>query len=156
MDFKIRKATMEDLQEILNLNDGLLEHEKVYDVDSYVQDWSFSKANIEYFSDLIKTQFVIVAILKEEIVGYLAGSIYQDDTYSFYEGITGEIENMFVREKYRKLGVGTKLLNSFFDWCKRKNVKRCFVTALPDNKNAMEFYKNNGFENSTITLKKFF
>ena len=156
MDFKIRKATMEDLQEILNLNDGLLEHEKVYDVDSYVQDCSFSKANIEYFSDLIKTQFVIVAILKEEIVGYLAGSIYQDDTYSFYEGITGEIENMFVREKYRKLGVGTKLLNSFFDWCKRKNVKRCFVTALPDNKNAMEFYKNNGFENSTITMKKFF
>ena len=156
MTFEIRRATINDLDEILKLNDELMEHEKFYDADDYARDWTFSASNKEYFDDLIKNQFVVVAVCENEIVGYLAGSIYRDDTYSFYEGLTGEVENMFVKDEYRKLGAGTKMMNVFFEWCKNNHAKRCFVTAMPDNKNAMGFYKNKGFENSTVTLKKFF
>lgn len=156
MKTEIRRATKDDLNDILKLNDMLFAHEKKYDVDDYVPKWSFGKVNEEYFDDLIKNHFVVVAVSEKEVVGYLAGSIYLDNTYSFYEGVTCELENIFVREEYRKCGLGTKMVNSFFEWCKEKHAKRCFVTAMSVNKNALEFYEDKGFENSTITFKKIF
>ncbi len=156
MEIKIKKATLKDLKVIQELNNALFKHEEEYDPDNYVKDWALGEKNEEYFGDLIENQFVIIALCDEKPVGYLAGSIYQDDTYSYYQGDTCELENMFVLEEYRALGIGTKLVNSFFEWCKSKNAKRCFVTAMLGNEKAIKFYKGKGFEDLTITLKKEF
>ena len=156
MDIKIRKATLEDLKSVQELNNGLFKYEEKNDVDEYVEEWALGEKSIEYFRDLIENQFVITATCNQKVVGYLAGSVYQDDTYSYYEGNTCELENMFVCEEYRKYGIGTKLINAFFEWCKSKNAKRCFVTAMLGNENAIRLYRKNGFKDLSVTFKKEF
>lgn len=150
----IRKATLSDLKDIQVLNNDLFEYETKNGYDSYVKDWALGKKSADYFTDLINNQFVIVAQEGQEAVGYLAGSIYKDNTYSYYKGLTAELENMFLKEKYRKFGLGSKLINKFLEWCKSNNVKRVFVTASIGNEGTINFYKKNGFNNINLTLKK--
>jgi len=119
-NLNIRKATLEDVEIIQNLNNLLCKYEVENGYDTYIDDWSLSETSAEYFRNLIQDQFVIVAEIEREIIGYLAGSIYNNETYSYYEGKTAELENMFVKEEFRKYGVGTKLVNTFVEWCQKK------------------------------------
>jgi GNAT superfamily N-acetyltransferase len=151
---KLKRATMDDLLTIQTLNDKLFKYEMDRDLDEYISNWAFGKESKEYFSDLIENNYVILATVDNEPVGYLAGSLYQDDTYSYYDGLTAELDNMFIEEEYRKLGIGSKLINAFTEWCKKQSAKRIFVTATIGNDNTIEFYKKHGFKDLNITLRK--
>lgn len=154
MEIKIKKATLKDLKIVQELNNGLFKYEEQNGLDKYIEDWPLSKQGAEYFADLIENQFVVIAYCDDKPVGYLAGG--GDNGDSYYEGTTCELENMFVCEEYRKFGIGTKLVNAFFDWCKTKNAKRCFVTATIGNDNTINFYRKKGFVDLNITFKKEF
>jgi len=65
-----------------------------------------------------------------------------------------EAENMFVLEKYRSSGVGKQLLQGFIKWCKAKGVKRIRAVASAQNIRAIEFYRREGFKDSTLALEK--
>ena len=152
----IRRATLNDLAAIQELNLGLFDYEMKYDYDTYIHGWSMGQISADYFSELILNEFVVVATIDKKIIGYLAGSVYHDETYSYYEGITAEVDNMFILENYRKFGIGSKLMNSFFDWTKTQNVKRVLVTASIGNENTIKFYEKHGFEKLNVTLRKEF
>ena len=59
---------------------------------------------------------------------------------------------MFINDEYRGYGIGKKLVNSFKMYCKDNNIFNLKVTASFKNKNAIDFYKNNGFEEFDLTL----
>lgn len=84
----------------------------------------------------------------------MAGSIYNDLSYSYYEGLTAEANNMFVLKEYRQYGIGGKLMNSFIEWCKQNNAKRVMVIASSKNEKTINFYHKLGFEDINLTLKK--
>ena len=65
-----------------------------------------------------------------------------------------ELDNMYVEEKYRKLGIGKLLFIHFKEECKKKSITEIKVTASFKNRNAIEFYIKNGFEESELTLKQ--
>ena len=109
----IRKATIEDLNDIANLNNKLFKLEKENYDDTLVENWPLSEDGNEYFEDLIINQYVIVATINNKVIGYLAGSINEKGSYE--EVQYGEINNMFIDEKYRKYGIGKKLINEFKD-----------------------------------------
>ena len=115
----IRNAKPEEVEIIQNLNNQLINYEMEQGFDSYVKDWALSEVSKEYFLHLIKNELVIVAELDGHIVGYLAGSIYKDESFSYYEGLTAELNNMFVLDGYRSYGIGSKLVNSFMGWCNK-------------------------------------
>ena len=150
----IRRANSGEVEIIQNLNNDLINYEMAQGFDSYIKDWALSEESRKYFLDLIENQYVVVAEVEGEIVGYLAGSIYQDLSYSYYSGLTAEANNMFVKEGYRAYGIGGKLMNSFLDWCKEKNVKQVMVTASSKNEKTIKFYRNMGFNDINLTLKK--
>ena len=154
MDIKIRKATIDDLVTIQTLNNKLFEYEMDRDLDHYVEGWAFGKISADYFTDLVENQFVIIAEDSGKPVGYLAGSIYQDDTYSYYDGKTVDLDNTFIEEEYRGYGIGSKFMNSFVEWCKQNGAKRIFVTATVGNDNTIAFYKKHGFKELNVELKK--
>ena len=147
----LRKATIKDLKAIQELNNELFEYEMANGFDKYVKDWPLSTEGRDYFYDLIENQYVILAEVDNCVVGYLAGSLYTD--YTYYEGITAEMNNMFVKEKYRRFGIGSKFVGSFLEWAKSKNAKRVFVTASCRNENTINFYEKMGFETINTTLK---
>lgn len=152
--FKIRQATTDDIEAILHLNNELCKFEMKSGFDTYIKDWSLSDESRAYFLDLIKNAFVIVAEKDAEIVGYLAGSINEEGAYSYYEGKTADLQNMFVKQDCRKYGLGSKFISEFENWCEKNGAKRLMVTASIDNESARAFYEKNGFSNINITLRK--
>ena len=146
----IRKAQLEDLNIIQNLNNELFKLEKENYDSTLVRDWSLSEDGKQYFEDLIINNYVIVAIKDDKIVGYLAGSINEKGSYEEIQ--YGEINNMLVDNNFRGLGIGKLLIDKFKQYCKDNNINNLKVVASAKNIKAIEFYKNNGFNDFDITL----
>lgn len=151
MEFTIKKATIDDLNTIQELNNKLFELEYNNFDPSLKIGWPYEIAGEEYFKDLIENQIIYLAIMNKEIVGYLAGSIHVENSYNTTS--IAELDNMFILEEYRKYGIGTKLFNEFKDYCKKNKIDELKVTASSKNINAIKFYEKNGFENFETTLK---
>jgi ribosomal protein S18 acetylase RimI-like enzyme len=146
----IRKANLDDTAAIQNLNHELFKLEKKKYDSTLVTDWPLSVDGKKYFRNLIKNEYVSVATDNGAVVGYLAGSIEDRGAYSLIQ--YGEINNMFVNEKYRGCGVGTALVKNFKKYCASKKIKNFKVVASAKNKTAIKFYKTMGFGEFDITL----
>ena len=146
----IRKATLDDLFEIQNLNNLLFKLEKENFDPTLVEDWPLSADGKNYFKELIENNFVVVAIINNEIVGYLAGSINEKGSYEEIQ--YGEVNNMFIKSECRGYGLGKLLINEFKNYCSSNSINNLVVTASAKNVNAIEFYKRNGFDDFNITL----
>ncbi|MBI4116686.1 GNAT family N-acetyltransferase [Candidatus Pacearchaeota archaeon] len=152
----IRKATIEDLEDIQKLNLQLFEKEyNEYDKTLNLR-WTFGKDGADYFKKRIKdskNSFTIVVVIDEKIVGYLVGAICKLESYRNVDN-SAELENMFVLKEHRNKGIGKELINKFLKWCEEKKVKRIKLVASAQNKKAIELYKNLGFNEHSITLEK--
>lgn len=49
-----------------------------------------------------------------------------------------------LNDKYRHLGIGTKLITAYLDYLKKMNIKGVHLATMSDK--ALEFFKKNGFE----------
>ena len=146
----IRRANLNDLDVICELNNQLFKLEKENYDSTLVEDWPLTNEGKEYFKDLINNHYVIVALLNDKIVGYLAGSIEEKGSYELIQ--YGEINNMFVTKECRGTGIGKKLIDSFKEYCKSQNINNIKVVASFKNKDAINFYHKNGFEDFNLTL----
>lgn len=151
MNFTIKKATIDDLETIQDLNNKLFELEYNNFDPSLKIGWPYEIAGEEYFKDLIENQIIYLALAEKEIVGYLAGSIHVESSYNTTS--IAELDNMFILEEYRKYGLGTKLFNEFKSYCIENKIEELKVTASAKNVNAIKFYQKNGFEEFETTLK---
>ena len=147
---KIRQATLSDLKSIQKLNYELFKLEKENFDSTLIVDWPLSEEGKNYFEDLIKNEYVIIAMEDESIIGYLAGTINEKGSYELIQ--YGEINNMLVDNNYRGYGIGKQLINRFKEYCKSKNITNLKVVASAKNLNALEFYKKQGFKNFDVTL----
>lgn len=146
----IRKATLNDLNEIQNLNNMLFNLEKENFDPTLVENWPISQDGEKYFKGLIEENYVIVAIINDGIVGYLAGSINEKGAYEEIQ--YGEVNNMFIKSECRGYGVGKLLINDFKKYCITNGIKNLIVTASAKNTNAIGFYRKNGFKDFNVTL----
>ncbi len=149
-DLIIRKAQINDLEYIQELNNELFKLEKENYDSTLVSNWPLTEEGKNYFEDLITNHYVVVAILNNEIVGYLAGTINEKGAYENIQ--YGEINNMFIKNNCRGYGIGKKLVNEFKTYCKENGIDNLTVTASAKNSNAISFYKKNGFEDFNLTL----
>ena len=146
----IRNASLADLDSIRELNNELFKLEKENYDSTLVENWPLTDDGKEYFEDLINNHYVIVAIIDQKIVGYLAGTINEQGSYEEIQ--YGELNNMLIKDNYRGYGIGKKLINNFKDYCKSHIINNIKVVASFKNKNAIEFYHKNGFNDFNLTL----
>lgn len=152
MEISIKKADSTYLKDIQDLNNQLFELE-YNNFDSALKvGWTFDKDGEKYFNNMLNNEIIYIALDKEKVIGYLAGSINIQGSYVTKS--LAEIDNMFVLEQYRKYGIGTKLINAFKDYCSQNKIEELKVTASAKNKNAIGFYMKNGFKEFEITLKQ--
>ena len=149
-EITIRRANLSDVELIQKLNYKLFELEKENFDSTLILDWPLSEEGKKYFEDLINNEYVIIALKDENVIGYLAGSINEKGSYELIQ--YGEINNMLVDDKYRGLGVGKQLINQFKEYCKSKNIINLKVVASAKNKNAIDFYRKQGFTDFDVTL----
>lgn len=132
MNISIRHATDKDFPAILALVKELAafekaEHKVVNTVDQMKKEKDHFKCLVA-ITDL--GTIVGIAIYFFAYYTWVGKSIYLDDLY--------------VKEKYRKQKVGSKLVNAFFDVARREKCKRARWQTLNWNENAIGFYKKRG------------
>lgn len=152
MDIEIKKADITYLKDIQNLNNQLFELEYNNFDPALKVGWTFEEKGTNYFKDMLENEIVYIALDKNNVVGYLAGSINIQGSYVTKS--LAEVDNMFVLEDYRKYGIGTKLINKFKEYCLQNEIEELKVTASAKNINAINFYKKNGFNEFETTLKQ--
>ena len=153
MDILIHSATLNNLKDIQYLNHLLcIKENKEFD-STINKDFSVQKVGEEYFTKRIQNDCALIAVVEDKVVGYLIGAVAETPQYRTISKLA-ELENMFVLEEYRSLGIGKKLIDEFVGWCKKQEVSRLFVIATTKNTLAIEFYNKEGFEDSSVTLER--
>jgi len=81
----------------------------------------------------------------ELLVGYCVTTISSENE--------GEIDSIYVHEKYRSLGIGDKLMERSLDWLEKKGIKNKKVVVAAGNQEAISFYERYGFRHRFTTLE---
>jgi ribosomal protein S18 acetylase RimI-like enzyme len=148
----IRRAVLDDLEDVLRLNRELFaKEEREFDM-SVDSGWAYGTGK-EYFVSRLSDDggAVFVASADGVTVGYLCGGLKARGFRK--EGIYAELENMFVGESYRGRGAGGRLIETFLAWCDGAGVNQVFVTASAANVRAVDFYRRHGFGVLETTLE---
>ncbi|MCA9325364.1 GNAT family N-acetyltransferase [Candidatus Saccharibacteria bacterium] len=147
----VRLARPEELSKVQDLNHELFLSDNRHLADLNTN-WPYQEVGKEYFRQMIAGEIGVcfVAEIEGKLVGYLAGCIQRSDTV--YRGKRAEVENMFVDEAQRSRGVGSKLIEAFYDWCRQYDVNYVMVTAFTNNDRALSFYQKQGFSDYSTTL----
>jgi len=132
----IRHATEKDVPLIYILIKELAEFEKMLDEVKATE------------ASLLETLFgkqKFAEVLIAELNGEPAGQALYFFNYSTFIGKPGiYLEDLYVRPKFRKNGVGKALLTELIKLAKEKNCGRVEWAVLNWNENAISFYKSLG------------
>ncbi len=154
MNIQIKKATINDLQDIQKLN--LLLFKKEYEEYDKLLDlkWTFGKQGTDYFKDKLTKpgSCGFVAFVDGKVIGYIIGGICKAETYRNMPE-TAELDNMFILKEFRSKRIGTKLYKEFVKWSKSKNAEIIRVQVSSPNKEAINFYRKNGFKGYSLILE---
>ena len=151
---EIRKATMDNFEELLQLKLESKEDERAY--NKLLEPVDKVKANYkEYLEKDIKGEWraAIIAIENKKIIGMVIGRIYRSLRVAGYER-RASMGNLYVKPEYRKKGMAKKLIEAFTDWAKSKEVKRITLSVYIDNKQVQDMYKKLGFKENNISMHK--
>lgn len=154
--FKIRKATLKDLNAIQALNNQLFDLELECFDPHLVRNWPLSSEGKEYFTNAIKNDYVIVAETQVDGGGILVGYLLAEKVdIPYYAFPIVELCNMCVDKDYRKHGIGKLLFAEFEKHFTSLGITNLTVTASYKNSSAQAFYKKMGFTEANLTFTKF-
>lgn len=131
----IVKVDEESFNDFLGLIDKLAEFEKLDPPDNEAK----KRLRQDCLSENPKYQ-AFIGKIKGKPISYI---IYFFTYSSFLAMPTLFLEDIFVLEEYRRLGVGKKMFKFIRDTAKREECDRIEFTVLKWNKAAQQFYKKN-------------
>lgn len=145
---KIRKAKIEDLNEIVRLlSDDILGSKRENYNIPLPTEYLVAFKRI----DEDENQLLIVAEEESKIIGNLQLSFIQYLTYK--GGIRAQIEGVRVSNKYRGKGVGRKMIEYAISEAKERKAHLIQLTTDKKRPKALEFYKSIGFIDSHEGMK---
>ena len=106
-----------------------------YFKDHY-RDFTFEK-RCEKFNDIDENNIRIeLAVDNDTPVGYCISTI---------EKGVGEIDSLFIEEKYRKYGFGRQFMENSIKWLKEKDCVKILVAVAEGHESVFGFYQKYGF-----------
>ncbi len=131
----IRIGKSEDLPYIFKLIKELATFEKA--PDKVTNSLEQMEQEQEYF------QFIVAELPEtKEIVGF---ALFYPVYYTWV-GKSLYIDDIYVKQEYRGMGIGKQLLNIVLDYARKEGMNRVRWQVLNWNKHAIEFYKKYGVE----------
>ena len=127
-----RNATLNDIDEMQQLYVDTIKTICKNDYDeSQVDAWSSSTENKQRWLDLVNNQFVLLAEIDNQIVGY--GTLKEENYIDFF----------YVHKDFQKQGIAQKILTELENKAKNANTRSLTsdisITAKP-------FFEKNGFK----------
>lgn len=133
----------DDLKEMANLLNLLFAIEK-----DFTFNYDKQLAGIrQLFED--KGSEMLVAKYGEEVIGMVT---MQRLISSAEGGYIGQIEDLIVKDEYRKMGVGSRLINKMRSIALEYRYKRIQLAADVDNERALAFYNKRGFHKTNLNV----
>ena len=148
--YVIRLAEAEDIERIQQLSQELMEYEKNNSTKEYMynMNWALTEQAYNNYKSNIENDWIYVACVDNKIVGYMTCWINKKRPWLGYDVL--EIGNLYIQKEYRRLGIGTELINKAKSLCKDNEIKYLKIEVLDDNKEAQRFYKKHGLYNYAI------
>lgn len=162
MKTEIRKALDSDKElfidftvKLSKFNRNNHNNECKYDNYEIVIDSIKRKAE-ETFVNRNEDTYILIAELEGNPVGYALGRIFEANTTSDNgTGRMGLIDELFLDNSARGLGLGQKLIDEIIYWMKEKKINRVKLHAYSWNNNAKRLYEKNGFKEYAVSYETF-
>lgn len=153
---KIDKLNLED--KMKHHDDAVTLYTVIFAEEPYNEHFEFEEVK-EEFKTYIEDGCFLVAIIKNEVVGFICSSNgynkeCEERLINETKKVNIDIKNdiyiseLGVDKNYRGLKIGKKLLEKLLDIYKNKNM--FLRTTLDNNKFVIDFYKKYGFVDSSI------
>jgi ribosomal protein S18 acetylase RimI-like enzyme len=134
---EFKHITTADIETIVSLM------EEFYGIDNYPIKSDVSKALFEEFISNKNLGKAWLIVSDNEIVGYLILTF----VFSFeYQGKIAFLDELYVTEKARGKGIGSKAIEFIKDESHKLSLKLIYLEVEPHNKKAQNLYIANGFE----------
>ncbi len=135
MNYTIRAAKPQDMQEVL----GLIQELAIFEKEPDAVEVTVQELIDEGFGDT-PLFHCFVAEVADKIVG-IALVYYR---FSTWKGRSIHLEDLIVKESMRGTGLGSALYGEVLKYAKSKGVRRVEWVVLDWNKNAIDFYEKSG------------
>ena len=96
---------------------------------------------------------VLLACLGEEVAGLLSYSVRAD---LYHAGNSVLIEELVVEERYRARGIGGRLMQALLKRAEEMDCKELCLAVMPENEQAIRFYKRHGLVEQALFLERHF
>jgi len=142
----IEKAQKSDLPDMAHLLSILFRIESDFEINYNKQ--------LSGITTLFNAENTDLLVAKHE--GSVIGMVTMQRLISSAEGdFIGQIEDLVVKDEYRKMGVGSRLINKIRYIAQEYEYKRIQLAADINNDNALRFYSKRGFRRTNLTIHHF-
>ncbi|MGV8176423.1 MAG: GNAT family N-acetyltransferase [Candidatus Bilamarchaeaceae archaeon] len=157
----IRKATLEDVPELVELAQDLMEHnahvnrEDASGIEQLRLDPGSRGLWRRWASKNVRSKdsLVLVAEEKGRIIGYSLNLIKENvPVYVIKE--TGRMSDLYVSPGYRRKGIATRFKEKAFEWFRKKRVRYASICVYPKNVKAHRVYRDWGFRDYHVELRR--
>jgi ribosomal-protein-alanine N-acetyltransferase len=118
---------------------------------SQFTNWRFQRKEVirKVLSDL--NSELLVASDSGQIVGFVHQVFVHDIVHGAF---CSYIMSLFVNDKYRRLGIASRLIQSALESAKKRRVVEVHLDTKESNKEAIRFYEKLGFEKVGTTFER--
>ncbi|MFA6191914.1 MAG: GNAT family N-acetyltransferase [Sulfurimonas sp.] len=139
----IERAKEENLKEMAELLGVLFAIESDFTID-YEKQYAGLKQLLSY-----EGSNLLVALHENHVVGMLT----MQRLISSAEGsFVGQLEDLVVKDEYRKMGVASRLINKMRALAVEYGYKRIQLAADVNNENALQFYTRRGLKRTHLSI----
>jgi len=140
MSFNVRLATENDFEAIHSLNKEFAQ---------FIKKPEKFRISLEQMKEeQAHFRCLVVENETEEIIGFATTFI----AWYSWIGKSMYLDDLYIIEKYRDNGLGSKLIDEVIAMAKQENCKKVKWQVSKWNKNAIEFYKKKGAEIDQVEI----
>ncbi|WP_242224646.1 GNAT family N-acetyltransferase [Bacillus cereus group sp. BfR-BA-01380] len=106
----------------------------------------------EQLEQFVQSKYGAVFIVTDEcqnMIGYGIASIKQDLVTDM---LYGQIDEVYIREEYRRQQIAKNLVEHLIGWLNQEGISFVHVNVDVENKLALDFWENIGFEKEFFLL----
>jgi ribosomal protein S18 acetylase RimI-like enzyme len=141
----IRQVIKSDVPQIGRLHQQLFEEDAIY---------GFAPESAEQIESPINSYFLVVEV-GAEIIGFISGEIHASDALAVIPNgeLYLEIENLYVVPRFRKQGIGGKLVDELLTKARENGVGYASLyTATKDVRGILRFYERHNFQSWYVRM----
>ena len=148
-EIQVRPALLEELQILLEFEQGIITAERPY--DPTLDNDPISYYDIKAMIESENTQ-VVVAIINDEVVASAYAKIVEAKPYFKYDKFAN-LGFMFVKPDFRGKGINGKIIDNLILWAKSKNITEIQLQVYDENDSAIRAYEKAGFGKYMVGMR---